>query len=206
MDRYAASPQDAPSRGMTPAVAPQRLIAPQHRGAALGRSRAEALHIDVAMAAGRRPSLHIAVSGRGDWAYAEVLDGADPRKAAAFALRAVERSRRRSFSIRRLICDNASGWHARSFTARCREIGLRVERAEPLDPWTNARAERFMRFALAGWAVDADVGDASEWTRIRSRWVQLENQRMSRRSTAAAADRRAGRSSSEASNALNVEQ
>lgn len=176
MNRYAASTQEAPNgRGTTP-VAPRGVTALEHRGPVPGR-RSEVLYVDVARVADARGAfLHVAVLDAGGWAYTEVLGSSNVRKCAAFALRAMEQSRSRNFSVRQLISDNAFGWHARPLADKCRGIGVRLDHMEPLNPTTAAHTERLMRVALVGWASDAHVGDICEWTHARSGWAPVGDQ------------------------------
>lgn len=197
MDRDAETTQNATiHRGATLAAAQWRVTPLEHRAPPIiGDSRIAELHLDVtplaagttrfehqsaaadASATGRRRGrfLHVAVNDVGGWAYAEVLGRPGIAAQAGFALRAVERARRRSIPIHRLISDHASALRAEPLGGRCRTIGVSLEQAESMAPWTRAQTERFVCAATAGWAGNAQIGANCEWTHTGSGWIAVED-------------------------------
>ena len=194
MDRHTTSSQIASNAAdATPVVTQPRVVPLEYRvPPVIGGGETAELHVNVtALAAGEAPRghrsaaaeqsttgrrserfLHVAVSDVHGWAYAEVLGRAGVAAHAKFALRAIERARRR-IPIRRVICGSAVASHPGPLAGRCRKIGVSLEEAESMSPWTQAQTERFVRAAAAGWAGNAHNGESCEWTHTGSGWIAV---------------------------------
>lgn len=87
---------------------------------------------------------HVAVDAASRCAYVELRAGLGSIDCAAFLRGAVAHFDARGIRIRRVLTDNGTGYK-RVFEAACRELGVRWTRTKPYHPWTNGRAERFIR-------------------------------------------------------------
>lgn len=118
---------------------------------------------------------HVAIDGASRLSYLELrpsLGGAD---CAAFLARAVAHFDARGIRVRRVLTDNGTGYK-RIFEAACDELGLRWTRTRPYHPWTNGRAERFIRTLQRECVYTGERFTTDEERRYAiARWVAFYN-------------------------------
>jgi transposase InsO family protein len=78
-------------------------------------------------------------------------------------------------TIERLLTDNGSAYRSTVYSIACRALGVRHLRARPYRPQTNAKAERFIRTLLSGWAYGAIYRHGDQRTTALDRWLQYYN-------------------------------
>jgi transposase InsO family protein len=88
--------------------------------------------------------VHVAVDAASRRTYLEVRDGLGAADCVAFVTNAVADFDAHGIRVRRVLTDNGAGYKRR-FAEACAAIGLRWTRTKPYHPWTNGRAERFIR-------------------------------------------------------------
>jgi transposase InsO family protein len=87
---------------------------------------------------------HVAIDGASRISYLELRGGLGAADCAAFVANAVAHFDARGIRVRRVLTDNGTGYK-RVFEGACRDLGIRWTRTRPYHPWTNGRAERFIR-------------------------------------------------------------
>jgi len=108
--------------------------------------------------------VHIAIDDCTRLAYVEVLTDEKATTAIAFLARAVAFYRRHGITVERLITDNGAAYRSTVHAIACRAMGIRHLRTRPYRPQTNAKAERFIRTLLGGWAYGAIYRTSTERT------------------------------------------
>jgi len=88
--------------------------------------------------------VHVAIDAASRRSYLEFLPGLGAEDCVAFVRRAVAHFDALGIRVRRVLTDNGTGYKVR-FGEACRELGIRWTRTQPYHPWTNGRAERFIR-------------------------------------------------------------
>jgi transposase InsO family protein len=119
--------------------------------------------------------VHIAIDDCTRLAYAEVLADEKATTAIAFLRRAVAFYARYGVTLERLLTDNGSAYRSTVYSIACRALGVRHLRARPYRPQTNAKAERFIRTLLSGWAYGAIYRDGDQRTTALDGWVHYYN-------------------------------
>jgi transposase InsO family protein len=117
--------------------------------------------------------LHVAVDAASRRTYAELRDGLGAADCAAFVRNAVAHFDACGIGVRRVLTDNGTGYK-RTFAEACAAIGLRWTRTKPYHPWTNGRAERFIR-TIQHECLDADFQDDEERRYRLDRWLAFYN-------------------------------
>lgn len=117
--------------------------------------------------------LHVAVDAASRRTYAELRDGLGAADCAAFVRNAVAHFDARGIRVRRVLTDNGTGYK-RTFADACAAIGLRWTRTKPYHPWTNGRAERFIR-TIQHECLDTDFQDDEERRYRLDRWLAFYN-------------------------------
>jgi len=88
--------------------------------------------------------VHVAIDAASRRTYLEVRAGMGTIDCAAFVANAVAHFDANGIRVRRVLTDNGSGYK-RTFAEHCAALGIRHTRTKPYHPWTNGRAERFIR-------------------------------------------------------------
>ena len=88
--------------------------------------------------------VHVAVDAASRRTYLEVRGGLGAIDCAAFVRNVVAHFDAQGIRVRRVLTDNGTGYK-RTFSEACRALGIRWTRTKPYHPWTNGRAERFIR-------------------------------------------------------------
>ena len=172
-------PSERPARGIFVVTEPGELV--QIDIKSLGRLSRGVRH--DAIGAGRLRTgahlrigyqhLHVAVDAASRRTYAELRDGLGAADCAAFVRNAAAHFDARGIKVRRVLTDNGTGYK-RTFAEACRAIGLRWTRTKPYHPWTNGRAERFIR-TIQHECLDADFQDDEERRYRLDRWLDFYN-------------------------------
>jgi len=87
---------------------------------------------------------HVAVDAASRATYIELRAGLGSADCAAFIRDAVAHFDALGIRVQRVLTDNGTGYK-RVFGDACAELALRWTRTKPYHPWTNGRAERFIR-------------------------------------------------------------
>ena len=102
-------------------------------------------------------------------------DGSAGDQAAAFLGRAVAHFDARGIRVRRVLTDNGAGYK-RVFEAACHQLGIRWTRTQPYHPWTNGRAERFIRTLQRECVYEGEHFTTDEDRRYAiARWLAFYN-------------------------------
>lgn len=105
--------------------------------------------------------LHVAIDMASRMVFARfhpTLSGAD---AVAFLSEARAFFAAKGIRVERVLSDNGSAYRSFTFRDACRRAGIRHTRTRPRHPWTNGRAERFIRTIQVECAYrDAFTSDA----------------------------------------------
>lgn len=172
-------PRERPRRGTFVAVEPGEVVqvdikslgrltrGVRHDAIGTGRLRTGA-HLRIGY-----QHLHVAVDAASRRTYAELRDGLGAADCAAFVRNAVAHFDARGIRVRRVLTDNGTGYK-RTFADACASIGLRWTRTKPYHPWTNGRAERFIR-TIQHECLDADFQDDEERRYRLERWLAFYN-------------------------------
>lgn len=87
---------------------------------------------------------HVAIDAASRRSYLELRAGLGALDCAAFVRNAVAAFDAQGIRVQRVLTDNGTGYK-RIFAAACADLGIRWTRTKPYHPWTNGRAERFIR-------------------------------------------------------------
>jgi len=118
---------------------------------------------------------HVAIDGASRLSYLELRSGLGAADCAAFLERAVAHFDARGIRVRRVLTDNGSGYK-RIFEAACLELGIRWTRTQPYHPWTNGRAERFIRTLQRECVYEGEHFTSDEDRRYAiARWLAFYN-------------------------------
>ena len=96
--------------------------------------------------------LHVAIDDHSRVAYAELLTGEDREACAAFLARAVAWYAERGIGVERVLTDNAKAYHSHRWREVCDGLGIARRYTRPYSPWTNGKAEAFIKTLLREWA------------------------------------------------------
>src|SRR5215210_7956221 len=121
--------------------------------------------------------VHVCVDDATRLAYVEVLGDEKATTAAGFLKRAVAFYARYGITVERVMTDDGSAYRSTIHALACRTLGLRHLRTRPYRPRTNAKAERFIRTLLGGWAYGAIYGTSAERTAALDGWLWTYNHR-----------------------------
>lgn len=118
---------------------------------------------------------HVAIDGASRLSFVELRAGLGATDCAAFLARAVAHFDGRGIRVRRVLTDNGTGYK-RIFDGACRELGIRWTRTRPYHPWTNGRAERFIRTLQRECVYAGEQFSADEERRYAiARWLAFYN-------------------------------
>jgi transposase InsO family protein len=115
--------------------------------------------------------VHVAIDDCTRLAYAEVLADEKAATAIGFLRRALAFFERHGIDVERLLTDNGSAYRSTIHAIACRALGIRHLRTRPYRPQTNAKAERFIRTLIGGWAYGAIYRTSSERTAALDGWL-----------------------------------
>lgn len=117
--------------------------------------------------------VHVAVDAASRRTYVEVRGGLGALDCAGFVRNAVAHFDAIGIRVRRVLTDNGAGYK-RTFAEACAGAGVRWTRTKPYHPWTNGRAERFIR-TIQRECLDADFQDDDERRYRLDRWLAFYN-------------------------------
>lgn len=118
---------------------------------------------------------HVAIDGASRLSYIELRSGLGAADCAAFLERAVGHFDACGIRVRRVLTDNGTGYK-RIFEAACQQLGIRWTRTKPYHPWTNGRAERFIRTLQRECVYDGEHFTTDEERRYAiARWLAFYN-------------------------------
>src|SRR5262249_30564605 len=117
--------------------------------------------------------LHVAVDAASRLTYVEVRAGLGALDCATFVRNAVAHFDARGIRVRRVLTDNGAGYKRR-FAEACAAIGVRWTRTKPYHPWTNGRAERFIR-TVQREGLQEDFASEEERRYLLDRWLAFYN-------------------------------
>ena len=117
--------------------------------------------------------IHVAVDAASRRTYLEVRDGLGAVDCAAFVRSAVAHFDAKGIRVRRVLTDNGVGYK-RTFADACAALGIRWTRTKPYHPWTNGRAERFIRTVQRECLYEDFSGDDARRYAL-DRWLAFYN-------------------------------
>ena len=106
--------------------------------------------------------------------YIELRSGLGAEDCAAFVRSAVGAFDAMGIRVRRVLTDNGTGYKNR-FGAACLAAGIRWTRTKPYHPWTNGRAERFIRTLQRECLYDQHLENGEERRYLMNRWLAFYN-------------------------------
>jgi transposase InsO family protein len=119
--------------------------------------------------------LHIAIDDHTRLAYAELLKDERGPSCAAFLRRAAGWYAERGITIERVLSDNAKAYHGRYWIAACDELAIGRRYTKPYSPWTNGKAEAFIKTMLREWAYRHSYPTSSHRARALSGYLRWYN-------------------------------
>jgi transposase InsO family protein len=119
--------------------------------------------------------LHIAIDDHTRLAYAELLKDERGPSCAAFLRRASGWYAERGITIERVLTDNARAYHGRFWIATCDELAIGRRYTKPYSPWTNGKAEAFIKTMLREWAYRHSYPTSSHRARALSGYLRWYN-------------------------------
>jgi transposase InsO family protein len=121
--------------------------------------------------------VHIAIDDATRLAYVEVLSDEKASTAVGFLRRALQHFASYAITVQQLITDNGSAYRSTVHAIACRTLHIRHLRTRPYRPQTNAKAERFIRTLLGGWAYGAIYASSTQRTAAVAGWIDFYNRR-----------------------------
>jgi transposase InsO family protein len=118
--------------------------------------------------------VHVAIDAASRRSYVEVRSGLGAVDCAAFVRNAVAAFDALGIQVRRVLTDNGVGYK-RQFAEACAAEGVRWTRTKPYHPWTNGRAERFIRTLQSECLYEAHLGGDDERRYAIDRWIAFYN-------------------------------
>jgi transposase InsO family protein len=120
--------------------------------------------------------VHVAVDDHTRLAYAEVLDDERGATCAGFLTRAGAFFAAHGVGIQRVLTDNAFAYrHSQAFAAALATLGASPRFIRPHCPWTNGKAERFIRTLTSEWAYQQPWLSTSERAAALPGWLKDYN-------------------------------
>jgi transposase InsO family protein len=120
--------------------------------------------------------IHVAIDDHSRLAYAEVLADERGPTSAGFLLRAAAFYATHGIGIQRVMTDNALVYRRSThWAAALAALGARPRFIRPHCPWTNGKAERFIRTMTSEWAYCQPWHAASERTAALPGWLEHYN-------------------------------
>jgi transposase InsO family protein len=119
--------------------------------------------------------LHIAIDDHTRLAYAELLKDERGPSCAAFLRRACGWYAERGITIERVLSDNAKAYHGTYWIAVCDELAIGRRYTRPYSPWTNGKAEAFIKTMLREWAYRHSYPTSGHRARALSGYLRWYN-------------------------------
>jgi transposase InsO family protein len=120
--------------------------------------------------------VHVAIDDHSRLAYAEILPDERGNTCAGFLTRAGAFLACHGISIQRVMTDNALGYRrSHDFAAAVAGLGARATFIRPHCPWTNGKAERFIRTMTHEWAYQHPWLSNPERTQALPDWLAHYN-------------------------------
>ena len=136
-----------------------------------------------ALGAGRRRTahgrigfehVHVAIDAASRRTYLEVRPGLGAEDCAVFVRNAVMAFDAMGIRVQRVLTDNGTGYK-RTFAAACAALDIRWTRTKPYHPWTNGRAERFIRTLQRECLYESHLETAEDRRYLLTRWLAFYN-------------------------------
>lgn len=118
--------------------------------------------------------VHVAIDAASRHSYIEVRPGLGAVDCAAFVGNAVAAFDALGIRVSRVLTDNGSGYK-RTFAEACAAAGVRWTRTKPYHPWTNGRAERFIRTLQRECLYETHLGSDDDRRYALDRWIAFYN-------------------------------
>ena len=96
--------------------------------------------------------VHVCIDDASRVAFSQILPDERKESVVAFLNSAIDYYASLGVTVIRVMTDNGSCYHSKTFAKACRKLGLRHVRTRPYTPRTNGKAERFIQTALHEWA------------------------------------------------------
>ncbi len=172
-------PPERPVRGTFVATEPGEVVqidikslgrlagGPRHD--AIGTHRRTTAHGRIGM-----EHFHVAIDAASRETYLEQRPGLGAADCAAFVRNAVAAFDAKGIRVRRVLTDNGTGYK-KIFGAACLAAGIRWTRTKPYHPWTNGRAERFIRTLQSECLYEQHLETGEERRYHVDRWVAFYN-------------------------------
>jgi transposase InsO family protein len=120
--------------------------------------------------------VHVAVDDHTRLAYAEVLDDERGTTCAGFLTRAGAFFAAHGVGIQRVLTDNAFAYrHSQAFATAVATLGASSRFIRPHCPWTNGKAERFIRTLTSEWAYQQPWHSTNERAAALPAWLHDYN-------------------------------
>jgi transposase InsO family protein len=119
--------------------------------------------------------LHIAIDDHTRLAYGELLKDEKAASCAAFLRRAYGWYAQRGITIERVMTDNGPAYHAHHWQRTCAELAIARRYTKPYSPWTNGKAEAFIKTMLREWAYRHSYPTSSHRARALSGYLRWYN-------------------------------
>jgi len=117
----------------------------------------------------------VAIDDHSRLAHASIHPNERQTSAVAFLKQAVAYYERFGVRLQRVMTDNGPCFHARSFGAACRQLGIKHVRTRPYTPKTNGKAERFIQSSLREWAYASSFDTSAHRADQLPRWLHRYN-------------------------------
>ena len=118
--------------------------------------------------------VHVAIDAASRKTYLELRGGLGAADCAAFVRNAVAAFDAMGIRVRRVLTDNGTGYK-KIFAAACADAGIRWTRTKPYHPWTNGRAERFIRTLQRECLYEQHLENGEERRYLLQRWNAFYN-------------------------------
>ena len=92
--------------------------------------------------------VHVCIDDASRVAFSQILPDERKESVVAFLNSAIDYYASLGVTVIRVMTDNGSCYHSKTFAKACRKLGLRHVRTRPYTPRTNGKAERFIKSAL----------------------------------------------------------
>jgi transposase InsO family protein len=121
--------------------------------------------------------LHVAIDDHSRLAYAELLASEDRYACAAFLRRAAAWYHEQGIPVERVLSDNAKAYHSHHWRDVCAELGIACRYTRPHSPWTNGKAEAFVKTLLNEWAYRFVYPTSEHRSRALAGFIRWYNRR-----------------------------
>jgi transposase InsO family protein len=119
--------------------------------------------------------LHIAIDDHTRLAYAELLPDERGPSCAAFLRRAYGWYAERGITVERVLSDNARAYHGNYWITARNQLAIGRRYTKPYSPWTNGKAEAFIKTMLREWAYRHTYPTSNHRARALSGYLRWYN-------------------------------